>query len=131
MVSGECLKVLGAHVQLDGGHATEFRYTLAAAWASHSKRPFWRETGSSKHKLQALHLSVYPCLAWCCGSRHWMATELRAVCTAQLRMTRRICGWWPQTDETFPAYAKRAARWAEKLWLDGRHASRSGGAGLR
>lgn len=49
---GECLKVFGANVQLDGGQTTEFRRTLAATWTSyHSKRPLWGAKGSWKHSL--------------------------------------------------------------------------------
>lgn len=84
------------------------------------QRLVWRAEGSWKHELQALRLSVFPCLAWCSGTRHWAATELRTLGTAQLRMTLRYCGWWPRGDEPSLAQAKRTARWAERLWAEAR-----------
>lgn len=88
------------------------RGTSARGAGPHQGRPAWR------NKLLALHVSVYPCLAWCSGTRHWTWEELRSILTAQLRMTRRICGWWPQGTETYPEYAKRSARWAWALWAE-------------
>lgn len=44
---GECLKVLGAYVQLDGQYAEEFRQTLAAARVcDHSEAAPWRACGT-------------------------------------------------------------------------------------
>lgn len=41
---------------------------------------------------------------------------LQSVRTAQVRMTRRIAGWWPKAGEENPQDVRRTTRWAESLW---------------
>lgn len=57
---GEFLKVLGAHVRLEGAHTGKIHLIVAAAWKSfNATAPLWREGRSRRSKLQAWHLSVF------------------------------------------------------------------------
>lgn len=60
------------------------------------------------------HLSLFLCLVWCSGSRRWAMKKLRAVKTAQVRMTRRVASWWPKAREDCPLFARRTAQWSEE-----------------
>lgn len=49
-----------------------------------------------------LHPSLFPCLAWCSGSRQWTQTEPRAVKTAHARMNRRVSSCGAEGRGAFP-----------------------------
>lgn len=117
MPSDVCMKVLGTHVQQNGGHEKEFAHMVLSKWATfHSKRPLWSARGIGEDKAKALHLSVFPTIAWCVGRRHWPAQGLRQLHMMQLRVTRRLAKCWPRGSEGYPEYARRTARWACELW---------------
>lgn len=60
----ESLKVLGAHVHLQGALRHEFERTVATAWrAFHCKKAVWRTPGSLHAKMRAS--SIWDC------SRRW------------------------------------------------------------
>lgn len=104
-----------------GGHGEYFRQVVQAGWKSFfAKRPLWLAKGRVQNKRQAPHLAVFPALSWCAGTRHWTLQELKQIRSVQVRMTRRLAGWWPYADEAWAAYTKRTARHAESLWKDAR-----------
>lgn len=80
--------------------------------------------GRWKQQFQALHMSVFPTVGWGAGCRHWTSTELRQPRSVQLRMTRRVLGWWPKQGEDWPIYARRKAR--RRLPPQHRHVSHYG-----
>lgn len=49
-----CMKVLGVHVQLNGGGEKDFAHVVHAAWAAfHSKRLLWAARGGWEDKAKA------------------------------------------------------------------------------
>lgn len=45
----------------------------------HSKTPLFRARGVWKAKMKALHIAVFPCVAWCAGTLHGTQAESCAV----------------------------------------------------
>lgn len=106
--------LLGTYIQCDGGKGLEHRGTLRAAWKTYlAKKDAWRTRWIRSTNAPALHLSMFPMLLCFGGTRGLTMTEFNGLRTLQLRMTRRVCGWWPRTGDWYPEFARRAARLAK------------------
>lgn len=110
---GECARILGAYVQFDGQHTAKFQATIPGGWAAlHATNALWRHGGQHKQQVKALHLSVFPVVAWAAGTRQWTSDTLTTLHNMQTRLPCRICHMWPYPHEEWP----RRGRWREELW---------------
>lgn len=97
-----------------GDHLAHVLRAVVAAFGS--RKRLWATHGRPAGKLRILQMSVYPCLAWAGGARHWTHWELMQLHIAQIRMMRREARRYPRVDEEFPAHARRNAALARYLW---------------
>lgn len=89
------------------------------AWtAFHLKAPLWRMQGSLHARLQILHLSGYASFEWASGTGRRTAGELQRPKAMQVRMIRRVAGWFPQSDEDWASFAHRCSAWSQNQWPD-------------
>lgn len=81
------LRVLGTFSQFDWGKDQEYSDVLKAGWkAHHAERYLWRTKGLPVQKTRALHLSVFPVLTLCAGTRGCTLAELKGFKTIR-------CAW--------------------------------------
>lgn len=113
--SGDCVRILGATVQIGQGYAGEWEATRQKCWhAFHLRRRSWKLKGSAAEKMRMLHLSVWRVLDWCAGGRFWDRQEFSNVYSMMLQMSRRALNLWPKQNEEIPAYFRRTARCCEQ-----------------
>lgn len=76
-----------------------------AGTAFHAKMALRNTTAQFLSKLQVLQITVFASMIWTAGTRQWTVAELRGIRRLQVRMTRRLGGWWPRSAERRPDYA--------------------------
>lgn len=100
---------MSAHVQVHRGHAHELLEVVRTAWAaSHARQQLRSALSRSVQKLQELHMTVFPSIAW--ATRHWTTSELQGAPNADDPPDRPLVAPW------YRDLAGHTSRWAEEAW---------------